>query len=247
MQKRSATGVGLGLRSLACGLCALAMSAVGCVERDPFSASDVAAADAFQASQAASASAAAAATARGGTGNTVKCACDAEGGLHVQAPRGAAVKVTEGGDDAEAEITMPSAERPPGTRIRQTVSLGYAGDGKLTEIPSRNRPSSEPDRPVGYAVYGYPGYGYGYPSYGYPSYGRIVPGYANRAYTGSRGYASHGPRSPGARGSGGSSGGAQSGGSLIFSPHVHASGVAGGHASGGSRGSASPGGSRGPR
>ncbi len=33
----------------------------------------------------------------------------------------------------DAEVVAPVVARRPGTRIRETVSLGYAGDGKLTE------------------------------------------------------------------------------------------------------------------
>ncbi|HEY8075253.1 MAG TPA: hypothetical protein VIF62_14110, partial [Labilithrix sp.] len=53
----------------------------------------------------------------------VRCACDADGGLHVQAP-----------DDARVTATGPGAadivfdEGPPRRPIRTTVSLGYIGD-----------------------------------------------------------------------------------------------------------------------
>lgn len=179
MEKRPATGVGLlSLAYRAGGLLAVAMTATGatgCVERDPFSASDVAAADAFHASEAAAARERSAP--RDPAGGKVTCTCDAEGGLHVQAPHRAVVRAVETSIDAEAEITMP--ERPPGTRIRQTVSLGFVGDGKLTAIPSRGGPWNVPDallpphqhrvpdRPVGYVRYGYGG----------------APGYASRSYT----------------------------------------------------------------
>ncbi len=72
-------------------------------------------------------------------GETVTCRCDAEGGLHVRAPAGAALRVPDGAEreDAEVEITLAGARAEP---IRRTRSLGFIGDGKLTESASRGGP-----------------------------------------------------------------------------------------------------------
>lgn len=94
--------------------CALSLSAVGCVERDPFTANDV---------------------------DSKPCTC------------GAPVETLA----APVELATP-AEPRPGTRLQQTVSLGYAGDGPLTQIESRREWWGDHER--GYAAYG--GYGYGY-------------------------------------------------------------------------------------
>jgi hypothetical protein len=204
---------------------AVAASATGCVERDPFSASDVAAADAFHEAQAAAAMRGSAQPAS--AGGRVACRCDSEGGLHVEAPPGARVKVNESSEDAEAEITIP--ERAPGTPIRHTVSLGFAGDGKLSETPSRASSGGAPD---GFGVQpGYAAYTYGY--------GRVGSGSATRGQSHTR------TRGTSTSTSSGGSGGSRGGG-LIFSPHVHSSAMGSGRTGAGSSGHAG-GGSHGPR
>lgn len=240
MQKPAASGVGVLSFTAACAL--FTTSAVGCVERDPFSANDVAAADAFHASQAAAATRRSVEPAAGGV--KVACRCDAEGGLHVQAPQGATVTTTsvDDGEDAAAEITMAEAtagERAAGTRLRRTVSLGFAGDGKLTQLPSRSAPMNAPEGPVVGASYVGFGYGRGVPVRGarYGGYGPSSGGH--HAGAGGAGAGSAG-------GAGAASAGGGSRGSLIFSPHVHSSAASpGGHASGG--GGHAGGGGRGPR
>lgn len=78
------------------------------------------------------------------TSRTVRCACDAEGGLHVSAPRGSGVTVPEDATHpAEAQIVLP--DDPPRGRLRTTKSLGFIGDGKLTPSPSRGGPWNAPD------------------------------------------------------------------------------------------------------
>lgn len=225
---------GLGWSSVTVAMVAtvatLALSALGCVERDPFSAGDVAAADAFHASHLASATSGVPADGAGAAGSAterrVACACDAEGGLHVQAPADATVRAAESSEDAQATITLPAAEAR-GTRLRHTVSLGFAGDGKLTDIPSSR-----------HAAWGDEGSARGgtYVRYGYGGVGR-AHGW---------GRSSAGVRSRGASRSA-NSGGSQAprGGGLIFSPLVHRTMAAGGTHGRGSGGSG--GGSRGPR
>ncbi len=71
----------------------------------------------------------------------VKCACDAEGGLHVQAPNDARVTATGPG---AAEIALDDApqERVP---LRTTKSLGFIGDNPLTPNVSYGGPWNAPD------------------------------------------------------------------------------------------------------
>jgi len=217
------------------------LSAIGCADRDPYNAYDVAAAQQFHLQQEAEATKRApvdpntVGAVRAAGPATVRCRCDEDGGLHVNAPQGSVVRVPEEAtrEDAEAEITVP--ERKPGTPIRRTVSLGFVGDGPLTQSPSRGGPWNVPDAllpahqhvepryppvwGVGFAPRGryYGGYG-SYGSYG--SYGRGGSG----GYGGSRGGA------PAAQPTGGHN--------LNFSPHVRSSGVSfsrggGGHGGGG--------------
>src|SRR4051812_15626417 len=64
----------------------------------------------------------------------VRCACDAEGGLHVRAPGGSQVAIPEDASfPAEAEVVIPDgyAEGP----VRRTKSLGFIGDNPLTPSP----------------------------------------------------------------------------------------------------------------
>jgi hypothetical protein len=126
---------------------------------------------AFQAAQAAAARRNTDATS---AGTKVRSRCDAEGGLHLQVPQGSTVERREGeSEDAEAEITLP--EQRGTTMIRTTRSLGFIGDGKLTQIPSRGGPWNVPDGllpihhhglPDSFMDYGTSGYanddGYGY-------------------------------------------------------------------------------------
>ena len=57
---------------------------------------------------------------------------------------------------APVEPAASIAPRP--VRLQQTVSLGYAGDAPLTQIPTRHEWWGDHDR----AAYGGYGYGYGY-------------------------------------------------------------------------------------
>lgn len=115
----------------------------------------------------------------------------------------------------------PAVTRRPGTRITESVSLGYAGDGKLTQIePAPRLWGGEDQRPI-------VGYGGGF-VYGGGGYG----GYGHRTVH-------HGTMR-------GSSGGQTSGGGLHFSPVVHTSawggGKPGGPVGGGAGGSRPSGG-----
>jgi hypothetical protein len=169
---------------------AFALTAIGCVDRDPYSANDVAAADAFHARQSAIALRNAPESGGATAAGKVRCRCDAEGGLHVEAPQGSKVVPmrADTSEDAEAEITL--AERRAGRPIRQTVSLGFIGDNKLNETPSRNHGDAllpphahgVPDRPYAYGTsYGYGGpraYGYGAVSRGHG--GQVPQQYVSR-------------------------------------------------------------------
>jgi hypothetical protein len=210
---------------------ASAVTAIGCVERDPFNASDIAAADAFHAREAAKAQSGN--PVAPSTTGAVRCRCDGDGNLHVNAPQGSTVRATEGQEDAEAEITLP--ERRPGTPIRTTVSLGFVGDGKLTQSPSHGGPWNAPDGLLPKHAHGMPDRPYGYG--GYAGRGYYVParfyGYGGYGYGGS--YATRGG------GGGGASAPPQHTGAIYHPPaNVHSSGAApgggsygGGHARGG--------------
>lgn len=109
---------------------------------------------------------------------TVRCGCDADGGLHVSAPQGSRVTVPDDAiHPAEAEVVMP--EERAAMRIRTTKSLGFIGDNKLTQTPSRGGPWNVPNAllPPHHHVephYGAPrGYGYAPAPPGYP-YGHSV-------------------------------------------------------------------------
>lgn len=66
---------------------------------------------------------------------TVRCGCDLDGDLHVQAPQGSSVTVPEDATHpSEAQIVLPDDGPAP---LRTTKSLGFVGDGKLSDIPSR--------------------------------------------------------------------------------------------------------------
>lgn len=218
-----------------CGLAAFALA--GCGERDPYNAYDVAAANQFHAQQREQAMAKSAPDPDSFTlseSSKVRCRCDADGGLHVTAPATAQVRPMTNGDreDAEAEIAL--AERPAGTRIRRTVSLGYVGDGPLTQVPSRGGPWNVPDAllpPHQHVEPRYPSvYTYGAPFYGYRG-----------GYVGSYGYGGYG--GGGTRSSGGSQ--PQPAGGLHYPAHIHQGAAGGSHA--GSGGVSSGGGGRGPR
>jgi hypothetical protein len=78
------------------------------------------------------------------TAETIRCACDADGNLHVRAPQGGHVYVPEDATQpAEAEVVLDTAPPPP--PIRRTVSLGFIGDDRLTELPSYGGPWDVPD------------------------------------------------------------------------------------------------------
>lgn len=135
----------------------------------------------------------------------VRCAADEEGNLHVHAPPGARVtlppdapegataEIAYGGED-HATQQMPRPVRP------RSISLGFIGDGKLTETPNHGDRWSYgthdnllPPHAHGAWVsshgYGY-GYGYGHGGagygYGYPrGYGSgTTHGYGGRSYGG---------------------------------------------------------------
>lgn len=207
-----------------------AIGTTGCGERDPYNAYDVASANQFQAEQRAQAMKHAPPDPDAFTvteSSKVRCRCDADGGLHVTAPANAQVRPMTNGDreDAEAEIAL--AERPAGTRIRRTVSLGYVGDGPLTQVPSRGGPWNVPDallpahqhvepRYPSVITYGTAGvYPYAVPYGGYGGYGS----YGGRTRAG--GQAPVSQPQPQGRG-------------LWFTPHVQTSGA--GPGGGGGRG-----------
>jgi hypothetical protein len=115
---------------------ATTLGSVGCVERDPFTANDVAA--------------------------PPPCTC--------AAPESRSPSPREEVPAASSPLSLPPPEptdaqeapapRRPGTRLRETVSLGYAGDGKLTQIGMRRDWFDDsPPVTVGYPLYGYGGGG----------------------------------------------------------------------------------------
>jgi hypothetical protein len=110
------------------------------------------------------------------TSRTVRCGCDADGGLHLSAPRGSRVLVPEDATQAaEAEVVLPDDGAP--IPLRRTKSLGFIGDGKLTSSSSRGGPWNVPDALLPPHQHVEPRYG-GYSSYGYRSYGygpRVLP------------------------------------------------------------------------
>lgn len=120
------------LISVAIPVLVLAFAASGCERRDPLDPHELIAEETARVARASAVRQAA------GDGAHVTCRCDDEGGLHVAAPEGSIVTVPSDAAraDAEADIIVPSEpSEPPGTRLRHTVSLGFVGDGKLTEIP----------------------------------------------------------------------------------------------------------------
>jgi len=231
----------------------LSVGAVGCIDRDPYDAGDVAAADAFHARQAAAATRAApldpgttgasgvpgARTAGADGSRSVRCRCDAEGGLHVEAPADARVTRPEGEADAQAEIALDDEARR-GLPLRTTKSLGFIGDGKLSQSPSRGGPWNVPDALLPPHAHDEPRYGGGYAGYAY-GYG----GYAPRTYARGYGHGGYGgSRSTGSSSGGGGGGGSSGGHNLNFSPHVHSSGSSYGGSPARTGGG---GGARGPR
>ncbi len=122
---------------------------------------------------------------RGATAGTVRCSADEDGNLHVRAPADARVTApADAPEGATAEIAwapeddVPQMPRPVRPRSR---SLGFIGDGKLTQGPSTGGRWSYgahddllPPHPHGAGRWGSPGYGaYGnYNAYGnYGAYG----------------------------------------------------------------------------
>jgi hypothetical protein len=78
------------------------------------------------------------------TSRTVRCGCDDDSGLHVSAPPGSRVTVPEDASyAAEAQIVLPEDDRP--IPLRRSKSLGFIGDGKLGQTPSRGGPWNVPD------------------------------------------------------------------------------------------------------
>jgi hypothetical protein len=78
---------------------------------------------------------------------SVRCGCDADGGLHITTPPGA--RVLQPADqtfESEAIIELPQPQR--GQPIRVTKSLGFIGDNKLTETVRST------DASYGYSPYG---------------------------------------------------------------------------------------------
>lgn len=126
------------------------------------------------------------------TSRTVRCGCDRDGDLHVQAPQGS--KVTRPEDatyDAEAQIVLPADE--PGRPLRQSKSLGFIGDNKLGESRTRGGPWNAPDALLPPHRHVEPRYG---GTYFRPYYG----GYYGRSYftpyASSYGYATGGSSPP---------------------------------------------------
>jgi hypothetical protein len=109
-------------------------------------------------------------------GETVTCRCDAEGGLHVRAPAGSTLRVPDGAghEDAEGEITLSREESQP---IRRTKSLGFIGDGKLTQGPTHGGPWNAPDAVMPIHLHGGGSYGSrgGYSGASARSFGRSRP------------------------------------------------------------------------
>jgi hypothetical protein len=65
---------------------------------------------------------------------------------------------------AELDAVQVAVEPPRHVRLRETVSLGYAGDGPLTQIPPHGQLWYPEEGPVHT-------YGYGYSGYAYDGYG----------------------------------------------------------------------------
>jgi hypothetical protein len=78
---------------------------------------------------------------------------------------------------APVEVAV-SAEPRPGTRLMQTVSLGYAGDGPLTQIEPRREWWGDRERDS--EAYG--GYGYGYGGRGRAGHAGHAPQAAPRGF-----------------------------------------------------------------
>jgi hypothetical protein len=107
------------------------------------------------------------------TSRTVRCGCDADGGLHLRTPQGSRVTVPEDDNPAyvsEAEVVLP--DDAPAYR-RTSKSLGFIGDSKLTPGRSHGGPWNVPDALLPPHRHLTPSYGYsGYPvrsyRYAYP-------------------------------------------------------------------------------
>jgi hypothetical protein len=147
-------------------LVASAVSALGCIGKDPADPSDFASPSAEERE-----------VARAKPGDprrTIRAECDKDGNLHVRAPDGAKVTTpADAGENAVAEITLDEA---PGRRLRRTKSLGFIGDGKLGPSRSHGGPWNAPDGLLpphahgqrGWGSYGYRSYRPSWGSYGYP-------------------------------------------------------------------------------
>jgi hypothetical protein len=95
------------------------------------------------------------------TSRTVRCGCDADGGLHVRAPQGSRVTVPEDDNPAyvsEAEVVLPD---DPTIYRRRSKSLGFIGDNKLTPGRSYGGPWNVPDALLPPHRHVMPSYGYG--------------------------------------------------------------------------------------
>lgn len=94
-----------------------------------------------------------------GEPQSVRCGCDAQGGLHITTPPGARVLTpTDSTFPSEAIVELPDDRR--GKPIRVTKSLGFIGDNKLNETPIPHV-----DKPLtsSWTLHGYRGSaGYGY-------------------------------------------------------------------------------------
>ena len=92
---------------------------------------------------------------------TVRCGCDADGGLHIAAPQGSRVSRSEDAP-AEAEIVLADAAPAP---LRRSKSLGFIGDNPLGQSRSYGGPWNVPDAVLPPHRHVEPRYGFG--GYGY--------------------------------------------------------------------------------
>ena len=162
----------------------LASGALGCERREPADPHEFVAEETARVARSSPAASA--------PGAHVSCRCDEEGGLHVVAPAGSVVTVPPDAarTDAQADIVVASEpeelSEAPGTRLRHTVSLGFAGDGPLTDVHSQGYDDG------GFYYPPQPYYGYGYGG-SYRTGGGVHHGFVGSGPHGTfRGSASHG-------------------------------------------------------